>query len=220
MKRKIIKIDEELCNGCGNCVTACAESAIKIVDGKAKLISDQYCDGLGVCIGHCPTGALEIIEREADEFQLPEEHAAEQNSFSACQCPSLNSNAISNKISCCSLQSWPIQLMLIPESAAFLQDKELVIAADCTAFAMFNIKELVPENAALVIGCPKLDDAQGYVTKLANIFQNAHTKKVTVLRMEVPCCSGLTAITEAAIANSGLEVILVERIISIDGKVL
>lgn len=183
MKRKIIHIDENLCNGCSQCVTACAESAIKIINGKAKIISDQYCDGLGHCLGHCPTGALTIVEREAEAFQQPEKKP------SHCQCPSLNNH----------LPNWPIQLSLVPPQAEFLKNKEIVIAADCTAFSAPNIHQLLSKNSALLIGCPKLDDARGYIEKLTQIFQNADPLKVTVIRMEVPCCRALSTITQSAL---------------------
>lgn len=214
MKRKIIQIDESLCNGCGQCVTACAEGAIKIINGKAKLVSDQYCDGLGTCLGHCLTGALKIIEREADTFKQQQETKPK-----TCNCPSLNKYHINEKDKNHNLPNWPIQLSLISPDADCLKNKELVIAADCTAFAAPDFKDALPENSALLIGCPKLDNARDYIEKLAQIFQNTSPEKVTVLRMVVPCCSALTKIVESALALANkTNINFEEKIVSIGGR--
>ncbi len=228
MKRNIIEINEDLCNGCGHCVTACAEGAIQMINGKAKLVSDVYCDGLGVCIGHCPTGALKIIEREAPEFDLQktEEHLAAKKPVaekpaSPCGCPSLQNIDVKKQKKANSLQSWPIQISLVSPFATFLQGCELVIAADCTAFAMSDLKDRMSKDAIYLIGCPKLDDGNAYVEKLAHIFKENKPKSITVARMEVPCCSGLTMIIKQAIAQSETaDIPFKEMIVSLDGREL
>ncbi len=231
MKRNIIEINEDLCNGCGHCVTACAEGAIQMIDGKAKIVSDQYCDGLGVCIGHCPTGALKIIEREAPEFDLEatEKHLAVQKAKAApqkvqqpaCGCPSLQNIDTKEQKKAGSLQSWPIQISLVSPYAPFFQDCDLVIAADCAAFAMTDLRDHMPEDAIYIIGCPKLDDGNAYVEKLAEIFKANKPKSITVPRMEVPCCSGLTMIIQQAMAQSETtDIPFKEMIISLDGREL
>ena len=212
MKKKIIQIDESLCNGCGKCTTACAMEAIKIIDGKAKLVSEQYCDGLGNCLDHCPTGALKIVERESGSCKKQQERTP-------CECKTADKYHVDKKNS--NLQNWPIQLSLVPAKADFLKNKELIVAADCTAFALSNIKELLPDNSALLIGCPKLDNAHNYIEKLTQILRNASLTQITVVRMEVPCCSALSAITQSAISLANkLSLSFEEKIISINGTVL
>lgn len=231
MKRNIIEINEDLCNGCGQCVTACAEGAIKMINGKAKLVSDMYCDGLGTCIGHCPTGALKIIEREAPEFDLQktEEYLAAKKEKASpppkpsvpCGCPSLQNIDAQKQKRAGSLQSWPIQIALVSPYATFLKGCDLVIAADCTAFAMSDLRDRMPEDAIYLIGCPKLDDGNAYVEKLAHIFKENKPRSITVPRMEVPCCSGLTMIVQQAIAQSETtDIPFKEMIISLDGREL
>lgn len=189
MQKQIIKIDESRCTGCGNCATACAGGAIKIVNGKAKLVAAEYCDGLGNCIGHCPHGALtigdcEILANKQSEIESP------------CQCPSMQYYQLTDNNT---LPNWPIQLALIPATASFLKNKELIIAADCTAFASPQIRAIFSPQTAMLIGCPKLDTTHNYIEKLTHIFQNANPQKVTVLRMEVPCCSMLTKMVQTAL---------------------
>lgn len=230
MKRNIIEINEDLCNGCGQCVTACAEGAIKMINGKAKLVSDVYCDGLGACIGHCPTGALKIIEREAPDFDLEktEAHLATQKANitppktpPVCSCPSLQNIDTKKSRQADSLKSWPIQIALVSPYATFLKDCDLVIAADCTAFAMSDLRDRMPEDAIYLIGCPKLDDGNAYVEKLAHIFKENKPRSITVPRMEVPCCSGLTMIVQQAMAQSETtDIPFKEIIISLDGRKL
>jgi len=214
MKRKIIKIDESLCDGCEQCVDACAEGAIQIVDGKAKLVSDVYCDGLGACIGDCPTGALTIEEREADAFnqEAVEKYLADSKMEKSMEsakpapftCPGSalrtmnqdteqnNSPTMTNMKS--QLGSWPIQLMLIPPHAPFLSGADILLAADCVPFALPGFHSRYLSDKALLIGCPKLDDLNYYGEKFAEILSVAKPKSVTVLKMEVPCCNGIAQI--------------------------
>ena len=201
-KRKVIQINEKLCNGCGHCVSSCSQGALAIVNGKAKLVSEHYCDGLGACIGHCPTGALTIVEKEmVVAYQQPID--------SMSSCPSKQACKIKNG----SLNNWPIQMALVAPSAPFLDHADLLIAADCTAFAMVNFHDSVLKDKIVLIGCPKLDNTEFYVEKLTKIF-NLHTLKgITVARMSVPCCTRLTAIVQASIERSKKHLILQELVI-------
>lgn len=194
MQRKIIKINEKLCNGCGHCANACAEGAIKIINGKAKLISDQYCDGLGNCIGHCPTGALKIIEREAESFNQSVSNISKKPR-STCPGQILNTQHSP-------LNNWPIQLALAPEHADYFNNAELIIAADCTAFAYLHYHQDLLKDKVLLICCPKLDDSEPYLRKLNAIFAQHHIKSISIIKMHVPCCSKLTTIIRAALQLS------------------
>ncbi len=243
VKRKIIEIDEELCDGCGDCVTACEEGAIQIIDGKAKVINDVFCDGLGACIGDCPVDALKIIEREAEPFdeaavkahltQLGHANLAPP-SPTACGCPSAaiqqfdnasvseeTNKAGSRSESPSALAQWPIQIALIPPTAPFLNNADLLVAADCVPAACPDFHEGFLRNRILLLGCPKLDDGQAYVEKFAAIFQTASIKSVTIAVMEVPCCSGLPLMVKKGLELSGKKIPLEEVIISIkEGKVM
>ena len=232
MKRNIIEIDEEKCNGCGECVTSCAESAIQIINGKAKLVKDIYCDGLGACIGTCPTGALTIIQREAAAF---DEHAVEQRvktlkqkTESPCGCPgSLVANfepcalpvAAAPVAANSELTNWPVQLMLVPINAPYFNNADLLIAADCTAFSLAGFHTTFLKGKKLIIACPKLDNAALYLEKLTQIFSDNTIKSVSVARMEVPCCGGLTHLVKGAVKNSGKNIPYQETIIGIKGDV-
>ena len=225
--RKIVKIDEEKCTGCGLCIPNCAEGALQIVDGKAKLITDKFCDGLGACLGHCPEDAITVIEREAEEF---DEKAVEVHLHK--QKISLNLNLNLNLLqylpdvllqgpcnlkflkprrnckfrphhSVSQLTQWPVQLKLVPINAPYFQDADLLIAADCVPFAYPDFHQDFLKGKAVVVGCPKLDDIQFYKEKLTEIFKTNSIKSVTVPYMEVPCCFGLVKVTEDAIAASG-----------------
>ncbi len=232
MKRNIIEIDEEKCNGCGECVTDCAESALQIVNGKAKLVKEIYCDGLGACIGACPTGALTIIQREAAAF---DEHAVEkhvealkQTSEKPCGCPG---SLVANFEPCAvpvdtapakgnsELTNWPIQLMLVPVTAPFFNNADVLIAADCTAFSIPEFQGKFVKGKKLIIACPKLDNAKLYVEKLTRILSDNTIKSVSVSRMEVPCCGGLTHIVKEAIKQSGKNIPYGETVIGIKGDV-
>jgi len=221
MKRKIIKINEDLCNGCGICVDACHEGAIKMIDGKAKLVSDSYCDGLGDCLPECPTGAITMDEREAAAY---DEEAVQANIAEkaknkveepiACGCPGTASRNISRAHSHHSeptatadaleseLQQWPVQIKLVPVNAPYFNGAKLLIAADCTAYAYADIHRKFIKGRVTIIGCPKLDMLD-YTEKLSAIIKNNEIKSVTVLRMEVPCCGGIVSATKNALMNSG-----------------
>lgn len=220
MKRKIIKIDDNKCNGCGLCADACAEGAIKIVDGKAKLVKDEYCDGLGACIGECPEDAIEIIEREAADF---DEKAVEERTKSRvksqeskeehCSCPSSEpsnwetpATSPQSPATLSNLSNWPIQLKLVPIKADFLNNAAILLSADCAPFADADFHNKFLDNKKLIIGCPKLDDADFYIEKLSDILKNNDIKGITVIHMEVPCCSGLINIAKEAIKNSGKDI--------------
>lgn len=245
--REMVHIDEEKCTGCGLCVPSCAEGAIQIIDGKAKLVADNLCDGLGACLGDCPEGAISIIKREAAEFdeeavekRLEEiggkPHVADSATAGQGGCPSAQvksfpaSKPVHAGGGCPSarsmsfagtrkeahtedtgqrpseLRQWPVQLHLVPPTAPFLNDKEVLLAADCVPFAFADFHKEMLKNRALLIACPKLDNTQPYLEKLVAMLQQNNIKKLLVAHMEVPCCSGLIAIARQAIEKSGVEV--------------
>jgi Pyruvate/2-oxoacid:ferredoxin oxidoreductase delta subunit len=240
--RKIVQIDEELCDGCGQCVPACAEGAIQIVDGKAKLMADKYCDGLGACLGECPNDALQVIEREAEEF---DEAAVEELLRSRepleqppevtlpCGCPSAQVQSFMSQLagqddgqrasqpsSASALSHWPIQISLVPPGAPFLKGADLLVAADCTPFAYPNFHRDFLKGKTVMVGCPKFDDVQAYIHKFAQIFDTADIKSATVVVMEVPCCQGLPMIVEKAMEIARKKVPLEKVVISATGEVL
>jgi len=242
INRKIIEIDEELCDGCGQCVPSCAEGAIQIVDGKAKLVADIYCDGLGACLGECPTGALNIVEREAEDF---DEEAVEERLSSiagdespeeatmACGCPSSQIQSFASAASCqeanepvvqestvSALSHWPLQIKLVPPQAPFLKGADLLVAADCTPVAYPNFHRDFLKGKAVMIGCPKFDDVQEYIEKFAAIFKTADIKSVTVAVMEVPCCQGLPVIVEKGMEIAGKKIPLEKVVIGAQGDIL
>jgi NAD-dependent dihydropyrimidine dehydrogenase PreA subunit len=286
MKRNVVKIDESLCNGCGQCVSACAEGAIQLIDGKARLVSDTYCDGLGACLGECPQGAITIEEREAAAFDEkavaqrlasqkpaagspggPHTHAAAQGESrkpapgesrkaaaagfhapTAGGCPGaqarvLKSNArpaspatsagappsSSSAAGCCTaaapgprpsaLAQWPVQLHLVSPQAPYFADCDLLVAADCVAFAMGDFHESLLEGHSVAIACPKLDNVGPYVDKLAAIFSHNNIRRLTVAIMEVPCCRGLEMMVNQALKKSGKDIPLTLKVISLDGQV-
>ena len=233
-KRNIVKIDEEKCNGCGLCVNSCAEGAIEIVDGKARLISEFYCDGLGACLGSCPQDAISVEEREADPFDeaMVEEHLKKTNKEPLptnvpCQCPGTMMKQMKRESTCTGdtqelpseLSNWPIQLKLVSPMAPYFQGADIVLAADCVAFAYANFHNKFMKEKPVIIGCPKLDDGQFYVEKLTDIIKHNGLKSITVVHMEVPCCTGLTHIAESAVKMSGVDVKIHDVVISIDGKI-
>jgi len=237
MIREIVKIDEEKCNGCGLCVPNCAEGALQIVDGKARLIGEIYCDGLGACLGHCPEDAITIEKREADDFdeeaveallQGPEvkeeavfpahsggcpgsalrslvEHEAPAPHAGGCPGSALRTLAEEDgpdqeplTAQPSQLTHWPVQLMLVPPAAPFLKGRDIVVSADCAPFAVADYHQRYLKNRAVVVGCPKLDDLGFYREKLVHLLREARPASITVLRMEVPCCSGIAhAVMEA-----------------------
>jgi Pyruvate/2-oxoacid:ferredoxin oxidoreductase delta subunit len=213
MLRNIIEIDTEKCTGCGLCLTNCAESALAIVDGKAKLVKDIYCDGLGACLGACPEGALTIVQREAEPFDEAAAMAqgahcpgtlvhstAPQPTLRPLHSLSPQGSALTN-----ALPQWPVQLRLVPADAPFLRHSHIVLAADCAGFAYPALQELL-EGKRLLIACPKLDDTSSYEEKLSAILRTAQPTALTVLRMSVPCCGGLERMARAAQHNSGCAV--------------
>ena len=247
MIRDMVKIDQEKCDGCGLCVPACAEGAIQIIDGKARLIADNLCDGLGACLGHCPKDAIIVEKRSAPEFDeaaveahlknigraplhtshaphaAPQPAAPAQGGCPSARvmsfgggCPSaqVKSHAPAAKESSgeaagtrsSTLRQWPVQMTLVPPSAPFLKDADLLLAADCVPFAYADFHKDFLDGKALLIGCPKLDDGQAYLQKLTQMLQLNDIRSLTVMHMEVPCCSGLLAIARQALAASGKEI--------------
>ena len=234
VKRNIVKIDEKKCNGCGSCIPACAEGAIQIIDGKARLVKDIFCDGLGACLGKCPQDAITIIQREAEEFdeKAAEEHvkSIRETPVSRTQprgCPSTQTiqfgteekpTADTTEKRKSRLSTWPVQLKLMPPNAQFLKNADLLIAADCVPFAYADFHEDMLKHRVLAVGCPKLDDVSLYRNKLAAIFREANIKSVTIVNMEVPCCFGLNRLVQEAMELSGKKIPLRQEIISIKGE--
>lgn len=210
MKRRIIEIDEENCNGCGACADACHEGAIGIVDGKAKLLRDDYCDGLGDCLPTCPTGAIRFVEREAAPYDEAAVKAnMEKKGCSSSGCPGAASRAISRESapvtvapSVSQLQNFPVQIKLAPIQAPYFNGAKLLIAADCTAYAYARFHEDFIRGKVTLVGCPKLDGVD-YSEKLTQIIKNNDVQSVTVVRMEVPCCGGLEFAVKKALQQSG-----------------
>lgn len=222
MIRKIIKIDEEKCNGCGLCATACHEGAIEMIAGKAKLTKENYCDGLGDCLPACPTGAIEMEEREAPEYDEAAVLTSKKEILKG-GCPGSREHRIERKSSpsretvSSELTNWPVQIQLAPVRVPFYEGTDLLIAADCTAFAYGDFHREFLRNRIALIGCPKLDTAD-YVQKLAEIIRNNDIGAVTVVRMEVPCCGGLEYAAKTALMQSGKEISLQVETISIKGE--
>jgi ferredoxin len=247
--RKIIEIDEELCDGCGNCVPSCAEGALEIIDGKARVIGEIYCDGLGACLGECPMGALKLVEREADEFdeeaveerlsqKKQQEPAQETPAFSG-GCPSVRLQNFAApqsapKPSPCedankptgfaeaksALSHWPVQIMLVPPTAPFLKGADLLVLADCVPVAFPTVHRDFIKGKAVMMGCPKLDNAQAYIEKFAQIFKESGIKSITSVIMEVPCCGGLPMIVKKGMEMAGVDIPMEEVVISTRGKIL
>ena len=236
MKRRIIRIDEEKCNGCELCVNACHEGAIGIVNGKAKLLRDDYCDGLGDCLPVCPTNAITFEEREALEYNEAEvkknmEHRKRKESEKLpCGCPGTHSKSIKRdeKNSCSietikefesNLMQWPVQIKLVPTNAAYFDNADLLIAADCTAYAYGDFHNRFMKNKITLIGCPKLDEGN-YADKLTAIIKNNNINSITVVRMQVPCCGGIVNAVIEALKNSGKIIQWQVVTISTDGKII
>lgn len=229
MVRKIIKIDEEKCNGCGACASACHEGAIEMINGKARLTREDYCDGLGDCLPACPTGAITFEEREAPAYNEAAVLAAKQSKKTLpCGCPGTNSKVIKRDI--CDLgdfsapvnsqlSQWPVQIKLVPVNAPYFDGAKLLVAADCTAFAYGSFHNEFIRNHITLIGCPKLDQVD-YTEKLTAIISNNDIKSVTVVRMEVPCCAGIEYAVKEALKNSGKFIPWRVVTISTDGRIL
>lgn len=208
MIRKIISIDKEKCNGCGLCVTACHEEAIGLIDGKAQLLRDDYCDGLGDCLPACPMGAITFEEREAAEY---DEKAVLENKLKRQeQQKELTMNSCLNQ--------WPVQIKLVPVNAPYFESAHLLIAADCTAYAYGNFHNQFIKNRIILVGCPKLD-SEDYSEKLMKILKENTIKSITVVRMEVPCCSGLELAVKRALVSSGKMIPWHIHVIGTDGNI-
>jgi ferredoxin len=237
--RKIVEIDDELCDGCGLCVPACAEGAMQIVDGKARIVAEKYCDGLGACLGECPNGALRIVQKEADdfdeeavEFYLKEKKVHQAEIPLACGCPSTQvrmfkssdsytqEDAVSDAGSASGLSHWPVQIRLVPPTAPFLDGAHLLIAADCTPVAYPHFHRDFLKGKVVLLGCPKFDDIEGYIQKFADIFNQADIKRITVLTMEVPCCSTLPVLIRRAMDISGKNIPMEEVVIGTRGEII
>lgn len=251
IKRKIIKIDEERCNGCAICIDACHESAIEMVDGKAKLVSDIYCDGLGDCLPNCPMDAIKMIEREADEysqeavdmrinklktsdlFKITSSQASLKDNSKeeshvhgqgGCNCNSKKAAFVFNDLENNSndkihseLRQWPVQLKLINTNAPYLDGADILLAADCTAYAYGDFHRDFVRDRVVMIACPKLDDNQFNLEKLREIFENNNINSLTVVRMEVPCCSAITQVSRKALELSGKNISYKEITVGVNG---
>ncbi len=243
MKRKIIRIDEDKCTGCGLCIPNCAEGSLEIRDGKAVLVKEALCDGLGACLGHCPEDALLIEEREAEAFdeELVEKRLEELGERKVQPlappsrgCPSAQAHALRAPgkgpvpagpspdvdVTPSELTHWPVQLGLIAPTAPFLRDTDLILAADCAPFAYPNFHRDFLKGRSVAVACPKLDNANAHFQKLVQVFRDAGLRSVTVVRMEVPCCGGLSGMAAEAVRESGRELPLREVVIGRDGSIL
>ena len=242
MKRKIITINEDKCNGCGLCVNACHEGALQMVDGKARLVSESYCDGLGDCLPECPTGTITIEEREAQAFDKAavSKHSTEKNPPAACACPSASARTFIRRQEgreeqpehVSRLGQWPCQIKLAPVTAPYFtgppptcasagafNGARLLVAADCTAFAYANVHEKFMKGKITLIGCPKLDMTD-YSEKLAAIIKNNDIRSVDVLRISVPCCGGMENAVKQALVKSGKMIPWSVTVISPDGEIV
>lgn len=221
MIRKIVNINKEKCNGCGLCVNACHEGAIKLAGGKAELISDEYCDGLGDCLPECPTGAIKIVERDSrpyDENLVVKKK--EEKEKLPCGCPGTAARIINRKSKTSELHQWPVQLKLLNTEAPYLKEADLLVAADCTAYAYAGFHKDFIKGHIVVIGCPKLDDISYYEDKLAEIISHNNLKSITVVRMEVPCCRGIVNAVKNAMLKSQVMVPYREVVVSTDGNIM
>lgn len=240
IKRKIIQIDEDKCDGCGECVPSCAEGAIRIVDGKARLVAEKYCDGLGACLGECPRDALQVVEREADDFDekaveahLRTSSAPQASPAADCGCPSTQMRSfgtpspsadarrpLAGNGGASALSHWPVQIKLVPANAPFLKGADLLVAADCTPFAYPDIHGDFIKGRVLMVGCPKFDDAEAYIQKFTDVFKSAGVKSVTVLTMEVPCCQGLPVIVKRGMAAANADIPMSHIVVGVQGKIV
>lgn len=252
MKRRIIEINQEECNGCGLCVDACHEGALQMVNGKAVLIGDEYCDGLGDCLPECPTGAINIIEREAEEFDVElvkeRQNALEElklaqdvkpktlsqpSQHTPSGCPGMRAQMIQKTVSSpktttiseeeerpSQLRQWPIQLNLINPNASYLREADLLIAADCTAFAYASFHEKFMKDRITMIGCPKLDDNNYYTEKIAEMIKINNPRSIKLIRMEVPCCAGIVRAVKDAMLKAGMIVPYSEVTVDSNGEII
>lgn len=235
--RKIVHIDEEKCNGCGLCIPNCAEGALKIIDGKARLISDVYCDGLGACLGHCPQDAISVIEREAEEFDQKavdemmknkEIREEKPSPVHRAGCPGSAMRTIQRPASPASagekqpsqLSQWPVQLSLVSPAAPYFKGADLLVTADCVPFAYADYHKDFLRGRAVVVGCPKLDDIEAYISKLEELIRINDLESITVLRMQVPCCGGIAYAVKTARDNAGSDIPIKVVTISIEGQII
>lgn len=230
MKRQIIRIDEEKCNGCGQCVSACHEGALQLVEGKAKLVRDDYCDGLGACIGDCPQGALSFEEREAPAFDAAAVEAAQRAHAAPAPfaCPSARARELTPAAASAddaqavpsALRNWPTQLTLAPVQSPTYRDADLLVCADCVPFAYGGFHQDLLPGKVVMQACPKLDDVAFYREKLTAILAGNDIRSLTVARMEVPCCGGLVAVVRDAVAASGKDLPVEVLVAGIGGEIL
>lgn len=239
--RQIIKIDEDKCNGCGLCVSACHEGALQVIDGKARLVSETYCDGLGACLGDCPMDAITIETREAEDFNeaaamahvaagTSHSHAHAHHGHGGFACPSAKTIDRTHETAerCCEptgstpseLRQWPIKLYLVNPQAPYFQNADLLVAADCVPFAYGGTHADFMRGKTLVTGCPKFDDTELYLDKLTQIVSQNNIKSITVLKMQVPCCSGMQRISEMAVAASGKNIPVKTITVSLEGEII
>jgi Pyruvate/2-oxoacid:ferredoxin oxidoreductase delta subunit len=241
-KRKIIEIDEDKCTGCGQCIISCAEGALAIVDGKAKLVKDVYCDGLGACLGECPEGALTIIERDAADFN---EHEAMERvralkeaeskkkaaqEAASCGCPGAQAMQFKKKERAAgvapagkvesALEQWPLKLQLLGPGAPFLHEADLLLLADCAGTALPDVHAKLLPGKAVAMGCPKLDDLEAHIERLAGILKFSGVKSVTVARMEVPCCRGFVYAAQEAASRAGVNIPITETVVGRTGEII
>ena len=212
VKRKIVNINEDLCNGCGVCIPKCAEGALQIVNGKARIIKDTYCDGLGACLGKCPQGAITITEREAEPFNENEVHD-HLKTARAAQTLTEKADAAAQK------PQWPVKLNLVPVKAPFFENANLLLAADCAPITLENFHSLMI-GKRVIIGCPKFEDARAYAQKLTEIFKQNNIASVTVSHMEVPCCTGLKWAVNKALELSSKQIPVKEYEVKIGGEIV
>jgi len=230
MMRKIVHIDENKCNGCGACIPSCAEGALQIIDGKARLVSEKYCDGLGACLGECPQGAISVEERTASDFDeeaVALHLAARGRQDTPCACPSAetkifdieNPVGVKAKEEPSRLTHWPVQLTLVSPGAPFLRNADVLLTAHCVPFACAAFHGQMLADHGLLIACPKLDDFAAHLAKLTEILKKSGVRSLTVVHMEVPCCSGLVYMAREAVKMSGISVPVSEITIGIHGEV-
>ena len=233
--RNIVHIDQEKCNGCGLCITACAEGAIELIDGKAQLVSDIYCDGLGACLGHCPEDAITVEPREAEAFDevateafLKTKAGDKPKVEIPMACPGMAVKTLTPSDTAASktgdvasqLSQWPVQLKLVSPNAPYFAGADLLLVADCVPFAMGDFHDTLLKDHAVAIGCPKLDDVESHIEKVAAIIQGNDLSSLSVVHMEVYCCSGLTAIARKAIARSGKSIPFEDITVGVQGDIL
>jgi NAD-dependent dihydropyrimidine dehydrogenase PreA subunit len=235
--RNIVHIDEDKCNGCGLCITSCAEGAIELIDGKAKLVKDIYCDGLGACLGHCPQDAITVEKREADAFDevateafLKAKAKDKPKVDDSFACPGMAEKTLTHKTEAgnlpavgsapSQLSQWPVQLKLVSPNAPYFAGSDLLLVADCVPFAMGDFQNTLLKGRSVAIGCPKLDDVESHIEKVKSIIESNDLNSFSVVHMEVYCCSGLTSIARKAITRSGKALTFEDITIGVNGDIL